>query len=172
MKNNKVKFYLLLPVLVLVILTLAGCGKSLSQKASETAAERIIQAQTGGKAKVDIDGKNIKMETEQGVIESGENVKLPSDFPTDVYIIEGTIKLAVTGQAGEGQTISIETDKSVEEILTIYDEKLKSAGWKIIATMNFGEGASVAGEKDDRTVSVFIGKSNDKTTVNISVSKK
>lgn len=172
MQKKKMKFYFLLPVLTLAILTLAGCGKSLSQKAGELATEKLIEAQSGGKANVDINGKNVKVQTEQGKFESGENVKLPSDFPTDVYVIEGTIKMAVTDQAGGGQTISIETAKSVEEVSATYQEKLKSAGWKITGTMNFGEGATVVAEKDNRSVSVIIGKSDDKTTVTIGVAKK
>ena len=172
MQKKQTKFYFLLPALFLAILTLAGCGKSISQKAGELAAEKIIETQSGGKANVDINGKNIKIETEQGKIESGENVKLPSDFPTDVYVIDGTIKVAVTGQNGEGQTVSIESDKSVAEVSAVYQEKLKSAGWKITGTMSFGEGATVVAEKDNRSVSVIIGQSNNKTTVTIGVAKK
>jgi len=172
MQKKKNKFYFLLPVLALAILTLAGCGKSISQKASELAAEKMIEAQSGGKANADINGNNVKVETEQGKFESGENVKLPSDFPTDVYIIDGTIKVAVTGQAGESQTVSIETDKSVEEASAAYQEKLKSAGWKITGTMNFGGSATVVAEKDNRSVSVVIGRSDDKTTVTVGVAEK
>ena len=121
---------------------------------------------------MDINGQNEKVETEQGKIEAGENVKLPSDFPSDVYVIDGTIKIAISGQADEGQTVSIETDKKIEEVLSIYKEKLKSDGWNITGTMNFGEVATVIAEKDDRSVSVSTGASDGKTTVNIVVAKK
>ena len=172
MKNQKVGFYFLLPVLAMTILVLAGCGKSVSQKASEKAAEKMIEAQSGGKADVDISGQNMKVETDQGKWETGENVKLPSDFPKDVYIIDGTIKMAISDQATGGQTISIETNKSVSEVSSTYQEKLKSDGWKITGTMNFGEASNVIAEKDNRTVTVAINKSDDKTTVTIGVGKK
>lgn len=172
MQKKKIKFYFLLPVLTLAILTLAGCGKSISQKAGELTAEKMIEAQSGGKANVDIDRNNVKIETEQGKFESGENVKLPSNFPADIYIIDGTIKVAVTDQAGEGQTVSIETDKSVEEVSALYQEKLKSFGWEIAGTMNFGESATIVAEKDNRSVSVVVIRSDDKTTVSITVTKK
>jgi len=172
MTTQKGKFYLLLPVLAIAVLALVGCGKSVSRKAGEKAAEKIIEAQSGGKANVDINGQNVKVETEQGKIEAGENVKLPSDFPSDVYVIDGTIKIAISGQADEGQTVSIETDKKIEEVLSIYKEKLKSDGWNITGTMNFGEVATVIAEKDDRSVSVSTGASDGKTTVNIVVAKK
>lgn len=166
------KVYFLLPVLSLMILTLTGCGKSLSRKASETAAEKIIEAQSGGKANVDFNGNNVKVETEQGKFEAGENVKLPSNFPDDVYIIDGNIKAVISDQSSQGQSISIEINKSAEEASAIYQEKLASAGWKIIGTMNFGGGATVIAEKDNRTVSVTINTSDDKTIVTISVAKK
>lgn len=162
----------MLPVLAMAVLVLAGCGKSISQKASEKAAEKMIEAQSGGKADVDISGKNVKVETEQGKMETGENVKMPPDFPKDIYVIDGTIKVAISDQASGGQTISIETNKTVSEISSTYQEKLKSDGWKITGTMNFGDSASVMAEKDSRTVSIIVGKTDDKTTVTISVGKK
>lgn len=158
----------MLPVLAVAVVFLAGCGKS----ANEKAAEKIIEAQSGGKADVDINDKNVKVETEKGTMESGENVKLPADFPKDVYVIDGTIKAAISDKDNQGQTISIETDKDVAEISTVYQEKLKADGWKITGTMNFGDSATVVGEKDDRVVSIIAGKSDGKTMVNVSVGKK
>lgn len=166
------KKILKLALLSLAVLVLAGCGKSVLQKSNETAAEKIIEAQSGGKANVDINGNSVTVETEQGKMQSGENVKLPSDFPTDVYVIDGTIKVAITDQASGGQTISIETGKSLEEASAAYQEKLKSNGWKITGTMNFGEAATIIAEKDERTVSVSIGASDGKTTVTVGVGKK
>jgi hypothetical protein len=172
MQKQKIKFYILLPVLALAILALAGCGKSISQRASEKAAEKIIEKQSGGKANVDIDGKNLNIETEQGKMQAGENVELPADFPADVYVIDGTIKVAISGQVNEGQSVSIETDKNVGEVSNTYLEKLASDGWKITGTMNFGESTSIIAEKDNRTVSVSIARSDNKTTVTVIVAKK
>jgi hypothetical protein len=172
MQKQKVKFYILLPVLVLAILTLTGCGKSISQKAGEKAAEKIIESRTGGKVDVDVDGENVKFETEQGEIEAGGDVKLPSDFPNDIYVIGGKINMVISNGEDGGYSVSVETDKSVEEASSIYQEKLKSEEWKITGTMNFGESVSIVAEKDDRNVSVMIGKSDSKTTVTIVVAKK
>lgn len=165
------KFYSLLSLAVILSLFLAGCGKSITQRASEKAAEKIIEKQTGGKADVDVDKGNVKIETEEGKMEAGENIKLPSDFPKDIYVIEGTIKAAIYDQARGGQTISIETDKSMDEVYSLYQEKLKSDGWKITGTMAYGDVSSVVAEKDNRTASVIISKSDNKTTVTLSTGK-
>lgn len=172
MNNQKMKFYSLLSLAVILSLFSAGCGKSITQKASEKAAEKIIEKQTGGKANVDINKGNVKVETKEGKMEAGENVKLPSDFPKDIYVIEGTIKAAISDQAREGQTISIETDKSMDEVYSLYQEKLKSDGWKITGTMAYGDVSTVVAEKDNRTASVVISKSGNKTTITLSTGKK
>ena len=171
MRNKKIKFYFLFSVAVVLSLSLAGCGKSVSQKASEKTAEKIIEKQTGGKADVDINKGNVKVETKEGKMEAGENVKLPSDFPKDIYVIDGTIKAAISDQARDSQTISIETDKSMDEVSSLYQEKLKSDGWKITGTMAYGDVSTVVAEKDNRTASVVISKGDNKTTVTLSTGK-
>lgn len=171
MAKQKMKFYFLLSSAIILSLSLSGCGKGLTQKASEKATEKIIEKQTGGKADVDVGKGNIKVETEEGKMEAGENVKLPSDFPKDIYVIEGTIKAAISDQARESQTISIETNKSIDEVYSLYQEKLKSDGWKITGTMAYGEVSTVVAEKDNRTASVVISKSDNKTTVTLSTGK-
>lgn len=167
MENKKIKLYLLFPVAV--VLVLSGCGKSVSQKVSEKATEKIIEAQSGGKADVDIDGKNIKVETDEGKMESGEDVKLPDDFPSDVYVIDGKIKSTISDQENSGYTISVETDKSPAEVSKIYQEKLKGEGWDITATMDLGDTVTIAAEKDDKSASVIAGQTDGVTNVIITV---
>lgn len=173
MTKQKMRFYFFLSsaVILSLFLTGASCGKKISQKASEKATEKIIEKQIGGKADVDVSQGNIKVETEEGKMEAGENVKLPSDFPKDIYVIEGTIKAAISDQAREGQTISVETNKSMDEVYSLYQEKLKSDGWKITGTMAYGEVSTVVAEKDNRTASIVISKNGNKTTVALSTGK-
>ena len=165
MTKQKFKFLSLLLILPIFTLVLSGCGKSISQMAGEKAAEKIIENQTGGKANGDINNGNVKVNTKEGNIETGSNVKLPADFPSDVYVIDGNMVAAMSDQANKGFTISIEINKSLDEAFAIYQDEFKKQDWKITGTMNFGESASVAAEKDNRTASVFISKSDDKTTV-------
>lgn len=172
MKKQNIKFYFLFPAVITLALVLSGCGKSVSEKVGEKAAEKLLEAQSGGKADVDLSGGNIKVETDEGKMESGEDVKLPADFPSDVYVIDGKIKSTIADQGSEGYTISIETDKSIGDVSAVYQEKFKADGWKITGTMNFGDSATVAAEKDDRTASVILGQTDGKTNVIITVGKK
>jgi len=150
------------------LIFVAGCGK----KAAETAAEKAIEKSTNGQADVDLSTNSVKVNTNAGTFEVGGKIDLPSGFPSDVYVIDGTITAATTLTANEGYTISIVTDKSVSEAKDLYEAKLKADGWTITFTMNVADGASVAGEKDNRTVTVSIGKTEGQTQVVVGVANK
>lgn len=171
-QKMEMKKYFLFPAVVAAVLVLSGCGESLSEKATEKAVEKMIESQGDKDTEVDIDDGKMVVETDEGKMESGEDVALPADFPADVYVVEGKIKAAISDKASEGHTISIETDKSVEDVIAIYKEKFASDGWKITGTMNFGDSATVAAEKDERSASVMIGKSEAATSVILTATKK
>lgn len=170
--KKKIRFSGLLLLLPIFIFILSGCGKSISEMTGEKAAEKIIEDRIGGKANVDVDNGNVRIETKDGNFETGKNIKLPSDFPRDVYVIEDNLTSAMSNQADGGFTISLETGKTVEEVSSIYQEKLKAESWDITGTMNYGDSSSVIAEKDSRVVSVFSSKNADKTAVIIGIGKK
>lgn len=170
MKINKQRLTYSIILLPFLTLILSGCGKSISQIAGEKLAEKAIESQSGEDAKVDIKDGNVKIETKEGGILAGDDVKLPSDFPTDVYVVEGKIKAAISSEGN--YSITIESDKTIEELSNLYQEKLKAADWKITGTMNFGDSASVVGEKDTRNISIMFAKNDGKTSVILSLGKK
>lgn len=153
-------------------MVLTGCGKTITQQTTEKALENAIEKQSGGQAKVDINKDSYKVESKDGNIEVGQNVKLPADFPKDVYVIDGNIISAFSEPTKENFTVSIEINKSLSEAAEIYQEKLKADGWVVTGNMSFGDTTSVITEKNGRTATVMISKSNDKTTVVISTGKK
>jgi len=157
--------------LLVIALALAAC-QSPGQKVSEKMAEKAIEKASGGKANVDISKDQVNINTGEGSMKLGEDIKLPSDFPKDVYVYEGTIKAAIKSNDKNGYTISIETDKAVSDIKAAYEEKLPVDGWKITGTMDFGTSASLAAEKDNRTVSVIIGLSDEKASIVLTVAEK
>jgi hypothetical protein len=144
--------------MVLLTTVLTGCGQNVSQTASEKATEKIIEQQTGGQAKVDINKDNLKVESKDGNIEVGQNVKLPEGFPKDVYVIAGNIISAFSEPTKENYTVSIEINKDLNEVAALYQEKLKADGWQITGNMSYGDVTSVVAEKDSRTATVMISK--------------
>jgi methionine-rich copper-binding protein CopC len=172
MTKQRIKIYGLLPVLAMLAIILSGCGKTITQTTSEKAAEKIIEKQTGGQANVDVNQGNVKVESKDGKIEVGQNVKLPADFPKDVYVIDGNIVSAFSEPTKASYTVSIQTEKNPSEAAAVYQEKLSADGWKITGNMNFGGTFSVVAEKDDRTATAMASASDNKTTVIINTGKK
>src|SRR3989339_1335593 len=152
--TNSIKFFGLISVAILT-LALSGCGQSTSEIIGEKTIEKMIEEQSGGQAQVDLDKGSMKIESADGTFEAGENTTLPTDFPEDIYVIEGKIISAITNPAIENFSVSIETDKNLDEVSAIYQEKLKDENWKITGTMNFGEAVSIVASKDGRSASVM-----------------
>ena len=159
------KVFIIAAVLVLAI-TLTACG----EKTAEKKAEKAIETSTGGTADVDIDDETVTVNTNAGSFTVGEEVDLPENFPSDIHMIDGTIKMATETTEIEGFSVSIETSKSVSVAKTEYLEQLVDDGWTITGTLDFTETASIMAEKDDRTVTVTILETDGVVTVGIGTS--
>ena len=167
------KKLLLAGTLFCLIFLLSACGylgRKTQEKAAEKAAEKVIEGASGGKADVDINKENVNINTDQGSMQTGEDVQIPLDFPKDVYVFEGKIKSAIKSNENNGYTLSIETDKPANEIKAAYEEKLKAEGWKITGSMDLGGAVSIVSEKDKRTASVMISTGDNLTTIILGVS--
>lgn len=169
--NFMSKKYLSLFAILVLALALTGCGKKTVQ---EKMAEKILEQSADGQADVDIADKKVKVETQEGTMEAGQGVSLPSDFPSDVYVIDGQLNAAYQDVQHHGFTISLKTSKSTSEVQSVYEQKLKDQAWKITGIMSLGTGASLSAEKDNRVVSVIISSDgNDgQTGVILGVSEK
>jgi hypothetical protein len=167
--NKKILFTIMALCLPLVLTACQSPSQKASEKASEKLAETAIEKSTGGKANVDISGKNVSVDTKEGSMQTGENISLPADFPSDVYVYEGSIKTAITSNDPKGYTVSIETDKPLADIKAAYEQKIVADGWEKTGTMDFGETASVMGKKGNRNLSVMISKGSDKTAIVLTV---
>ncbi|MCU0679487.1 MAG: hypothetical protein MUC28_03535 [Planctomycetes bacterium] len=152
-------------------LTLSACG-SPSKQASERIAEKAIEDATGGQADVDINNNEVNVETEEGSFRAGEEVDLPADFPSDVYVYGGTIKAVITNNNPKGHTVSIETADEAAKVKTAYEEKMREGNWDITGTMDFGGTISLAGQKGDRNLSVMIGQNEETTTIVLTTSEE
>ena len=76
---------ILLSITLIFVLGLTGCGVD---NYMENKVENEMEKSLGQNVEVDMDGGEIKIETEDGImIEAGENVDLPSDFPEENLVI-------------------------------------------------------------------------------------
>lgn len=176
---HKQKFQLVFLFFIVAMASLlVGCANKIaetaknqvSDKIAEKIAEKTLEKSLGNNAQVDINSNQLKVKTDQGSFEVGNDVHVPDGFPSDVYIIDGQLKTAANNYLGNnGYTLSIETTKSVAAVKEIYDQKLKESGWNIIMSLVYGESATISGSKQGRSVSVIINKVDEKTNVIIGV---
>ena len=161
------KAYWVLPVIAIVAMALVVSG---CKSTAEKAAEKSIEKATNGAADVDLDNNSVTINTNGGSYQAGENVTLPSGFPSDVYIIDGTLKAAMTQETGNSFIVSIETSKSVTQAKTSYEKEIADDGWTITTNMTYSGTVTLMAEKSNRTLGVGVSEVDGKTMVNISTS--
>lgn len=155
LKKNYEKFLILSITSIMGILVLSGCT-SVKQQIQDKATEKMIEGLSNGQIKVDVDQGKTKVDTKFGSGEVGENVGVPADFPSDVYVIEGVIKTSYKNAGSNDWTLSIETTKTTAEAKALYEENLKANGWKIDSTLDMGESVVISATKNNRNASVMI----------------
>ncbi len=150
-------------------LLVSGC-----KKAAEKAAEKAIEsgmAKDGNKAKVDISGGKVSIETKDGtaVYSGGKDAKLPDNFPKDVYVYDGG-NVVASISVPDGFNLSIETKDGADKVFTTVKEKMTGSGWKQEMEMKQDKNAMVTYKKGERTVSFNIASQPNATQISIFVS--
>ncbi|MFA6098372.1 MAG: hypothetical protein WCV50_00955 [Patescibacteria group bacterium] len=159
---KKIILVTMVPLAFIALLFISGCGEKTAEKAIETAV--------GDHADVDIDGNTVRVNTNTGSLQTGENVSLPSGFPSDVYVIDGTLKSAMSTNENQGYTVSITTSHSISDTKADYESKLAEDGWTISMSLTVEDGASIGATKDNRTTTISIGTDDGQTMVVIGTS--
>jgi hypothetical protein len=158
------KLFLSLAIVAAMALVLSGCGKTTAEKITEKAIEKA----TNGQASVDYSTNTVTINTNTGSYQAGEHVTLPSDFPSDIYVIDGTLTSSSTDAPTKTFTISIDTTKSFNDAKTLYAQKIVDDGWTVSSTINYENTAGFIASKSNRNLTVSINNSSDKITVVIS----
>jgi hypothetical protein len=165
-EDKMAKFYFYLICLIFIIAV--GCGKT----AEEKAVEKQIEKATGGDAKVDISKKGMKIEGETAEgkysVSTGESVKIPKDFPDDVFIFSPSKAIAAMKMA-QGYSISLKTGKKVEEIAGTYKEEMESRGWSEQTSMKMGPQTMLVYKKESRIANITVAEADDETQINLTV---
>jgi hypothetical protein len=163
--------------IIIGVVVLAGIGyginlatKKVVNKVAENVVENVVEKATNSQVDFDPNNNSIVVNTNGGSFQAGEDVSLPSDFPKDVYVIDGKIKSAISTQTDNGgYSLSIVTTKSPADAYADYDNKIKADGWTVTTTGTFGGVYTVMANKDNRLLSVSMNESDGQTMVILSV---
>lgn len=136
------------------VAVLAACGKSAEERIAETA----ISAASGKKVEVERDGEQVTLKTEEGEmkIAGGESLRLPDDFPDDVYLPRDYQVRSMLEVSGT-RVLSLSTEGKTAELFAEARDAMQASGWKqTMAMQHDAENAMLAFEKDARNTVVSI----------------
>jgi hypothetical protein len=141
------------------------------QKAAEKAAEKAIEsgmAKDGNKAKVDISGGKVTIETKDGTTSysGGKDAKVPDNFPKDVYVYDGANVIASIA-VPDGFNLTLETKDGSDKVLAAVKGKMPGNGWKQEMEMNQNNNSMITYKKGERTVTINIASQSGATQISI-----
>ncbi len=127
-------------VAIAVPLSLMGFGcnpfqkaqDELTKKAAESVTESVLSKATGGKVDVNSDDGSMQFKDNKtgDTFGFGENIKIPSDFPSDVYLYDGAKPASViTSRKDNTANITLTTADDSEKVTQWYEAKYKAEGW-------------------------------------------
>ena len=145
-------------ILILALIVLAamlfGC-----QKAAEKAAEKMVEAQSGGRISADISGGDVTVtDKETGAkMTMGEHAAMPEGWPADMPQYPGsTVLQSMTQDSPQGKHLHVmlHTQDSPKTVLDYYKEKAVAAGYKVVVESSLEEGGMVVFESASSSVHV------------------
>ncbi len=105
--------------------------------------------------------------SEDGSITVGNS--LPKNWPKDVPNYPNAViqySGLVNEQDGEnGVTVNFMTKDNAQSVATFYNKELQNAGWSLTQLSSMGEASVISGTKDNRSLGIFISRSDDGQTV-------
>lgn len=119
-------------ILSMSFLAVAGCGKiveKIQQKAIETAVEKGVESQSGGKVKLDLSGQKASVVGNDGKTQGtwGKGATVPADFPKQVPIYPGSTILSSMSDntTTSKHTVMLKTSDKSAKVIEYYKGELK-----------------------------------------------
>lgn len=150
-------------LLCCVALALTACKKS----AEETLAEAAIKGATGHDVKVDKDGDQVTIKTDDGEmkISGGDNAALPANFPQDVYLPPKYTVSSVM-EMDSTQLVALSAEGDVAQLYAEARARMEKEGWKqTMAMQGSANDGLLAYEKGERKATVSFNAEPENQTV-------
>jgi uncharacterized protein YneF (UPF0154 family) len=157
-KSSNALVIIIVVLVVLGILVLGGgyfamkyfkakVSQKIGQEIGENILEKAIEKGTGQKADVSANGDSVSVKTESGSFSASEsgNIKLPSDFPADVFVPSDakiTFATSVPANAADGTKASFmigySVNQSAGDVVNKYRDEMAKNGWTKESETNMG----------------------------------
>jgi hypothetical protein len=139
-------------------------------------AERMVEhglAKQGIKARLDTAEGKLTMETKEGsaTYAVGGDVKLPNDFPKDVFVYGGA-KVVSSMTMPKGCHLTLQTKDSSDKVINAYKREMTAADWKEESSMNQSGVSMLSYKKSERTAAVVVMTADNKTTIQLTISSE
>lgn len=142
--------------------------KTLTPNFLENLIEKGIEKDTGEDVDLDISDNKWSYQDESGEnsFEFGEDVELPSDFPSDIPQYSGA-KLTSKITTSDGNTVTFTTSDSATKVIDYYQTQMKKNNWTETSTYEGGDTAFLSYEKNGKGASVSVYGGDEETTLSI-----
>lgn len=114
-------------LIILMLITMVGGCSSPSEKVAEELTEKALEEQMGEDAKVEIDGENISIETEDGTelsISTNNDLEIPEGYPEDIIPFYEPQAVYFTFKNGEEWSIGYTSKKDLDDVVNYYEDYL------------------------------------------------
>ncbi len=157
---------LLLPVaLAMALLAMTACGKSPGDRLADAAASAAASAASGQKVEIERDGDKVTIKSKDGKevmdISSGDGIKLPKDFPDDVYL-PSDYKVMTSMKMGPAMVVNLVAPGRLGKMFDQADEKMLAQGWEQTMSMQQGANSRILSyKKPDRSATISLNEQDD-----------
>jgi hypothetical protein len=158
---------------IIGVIVLGLVANGVGRRAGDDAAERAIEAATGGKVHVDSNGNEVTVKTDQGTWTTAN--KLPDDFPSDVPVYAGakvTGSVAAAGTAAGSHYVGLETTDALATVIAWYRSEVKAKGWTVVTDATVNGGLILSATKDSRALSVTVTGEEGKVVIGLAVANQ
>lgn len=156
-------------IMFTAIMVMFGCG----EKTGETIIEKAIESETGGNAEIDIKENSFQLKTEEGEMKmtAGDSVKLPADFPKDIFLYKGA-DLSMAMEFPQVTNVMFETKDSMSKVSEAYLDEMPKTGWAKEMSMDMGDQKMMIFKKNKRMVNVAISPVEEVTQIALTVTEE
>lgn len=182
--NNKIIIIIVAVLAVLVVLNLAS--RYVMRFASQKVAGGFLNAMTGGKAKVDLQGEGgkVTIKGDDGnvlEIDSNGSAELNKNYPVnDVPVYPGATVVASSSYGSDDDrvvTAALQTNAKVDDVLAFYENHFSSSDWTEEMSYDMDSSKSRTYESKSRNMLVIINIGDDSSgvtslTISINTSSK